>query len=186
MTWLSSPLAIPDSWAKLEDFAEWYRAVGFPMLPPAGFQTFRTDDAVAFCTFRRGQYQAEIYIVDDPINVPEHEHPFVEVIQFFFDRDANGGADALPYQLGPKLAHGMRHGAFASERGASGRGIFYTLEKWPQGVTPSTVSAVWKGATVGPLHDALIRRFFPDAYLKDGYADITKSSKDYLHVERER
>jgi hypothetical protein len=178
VTPLPQPTAIPETWATLEDFADWYRVAGFPMLPPAGFQSFRTDDAVAFCTFRRGQYQAEIYIVDDPVNVPEHEHPFVEVIQYFFDRDGKGGEIALPYQLGPKLAHGMSHGAFAAERGWSGKGIFYTMEKWPRGVTPSTVSAVWKGGTVGPLHDALIRRFFPDAYIKDGYADITRSAME--------
>jgi hypothetical protein len=147
------------------------------MMPPQGYQTFRTDDAVAVCTFRRGRYQAELYIVDDPVNVPEHEHPFVEVIQYFFDRDAGFGGLALPFQLGPKLSHGMSHGAFAVERSFSGQGMFLTLEKWPQGVTPSTVSAVWKGGTVGPLHDELIRRFFPDAYIKDGYADITRSIK---------
>lgn len=179
MTLLVPPQTIPDTWASLEEFADWYRVAGFPMLPPAGFQTFRTDDAVAFCTFRCGRYQAEIYIVDNPVNVPEHEHPFVEVIQYFFDRDATGCETSIPFQLGPKLSNGMSHGAFASDRGLSGKGIFYTLEKWPLGVTPSTVSAVWKGRTVGPLHDALIKRFFPEAYIEDGYADITRSSKEF-------
>jgi hypothetical protein len=33
---------------------------------------------------------------------------------------------------------------------------------------------MWKGPTVGPLQEALIKRFNPDAYVVDGYADITR------------
>ena len=38
---------------------------------------------------------------------------------------------------------------------------------------PNTIASMWKGNTVGPKQDALIKRFNPDAYVKDGYADIT-------------
>jgi len=40
---------------------------------------------------------------------------------------------------------------------------------------PTTVAAMWKGETVGPLQEKLIKRFNPDAYVVDGYADITKT-----------
>jgi hypothetical protein len=36
---------------------------------------------------------------------------------------------------------------------------------------------MWKGTTVGPMHEALIRRFNPTAYVVDGYADITRSAE---------
>ena len=39
---------------------------------------------------------------------------------------------------------------------------------------PTTIASMWKGTTAGPRHEAIIRRFNPDAYIKDGYADITQ------------
>lgn len=160
----------------MEDFAAWYIAAGFPMLPPTGFQSFRTDDAVAVCTFRAAPYQVELYIIDDPMAVPQHEHPYVEVIQYGFDRTDFRTPIANPYQMGPKLTLGQAHGADdPSKRTNEGNSVLYAFERWPDGVTPSTVSAVWKGKVVGPRHEALIRKYFPDAYLRDGYADITRT-----------
>jgi hypothetical protein len=37
---------------------------------------------------------------------------------------------------------------------------------------------MWKGKTVGPMQENLIRRFHPDAYVIDGYADITRKMSD--------
>lgn len=165
-----------DTWGSLEEFAKWYISAGFPMLPPVGFQTFRTDDAVAVCTFRRAPYQVELYVINDPCAVPPHEHPYVEVIQYAFNKGETSAPFATPYQLGPKLTLGHSHGAVGADgRDNDGNGLLYTFEKWPDGVTPSTVSAVWKGRVVGPRHEGLIRRFFPDAYIVDGFADITRT-----------
>lgn len=175
---MSQPFHIPLSWSSLEDFAAWYIEAGLPMLPPAGFQTFRTDDAVAVCTFRAAPYQVELYIIDDPMSVPQHEHPYVEVIQYGYDREDKRTLIASPYQLGPKLTLGQAHGADdPTKRTNEGNSVLYAFERWPDGVTPSTVSAVWKGKVVGPLHEALIRKHFPDAYIRDGYADITRTAE---------
>lgn len=169
------PINVPMTWGTVEEFADWYIQAGFPMLPPRDFQTFRTDDAVAICTLRRPPYQVELYIVDDPLSVPIHEHPYVEVLQYVFDREQAPNGIALPKQLGPKLTQGMSHGAAdPAARDDDSNGVIYVFEKWPEGVMPSTISAVWKGGVVGPRHEALIRRFFPDAYIRDGVADITQ------------
>jgi hypothetical protein len=40
---------------------------------------------------------------------------------------------------------------------------------------PTTIASMWKGPTVGPLQEALIKRFNPDAYVVDGYADTTRN-----------
>lgn len=171
-------LRIPESWPSLEAFAAWYIDAGLPMLPPADFHPFRTDDAVAICTFRQPPFQVELYVIDDPLEVPLHEHPHVEVIQYVFDRaDLAQHGRARPRQLGPKLGKGMAHGAVGpDDRQHDGNGVLYTFERWPDGVTPSTVSAVWKGPVVGPRHEELIRRIFPEAYVKDGFADITRTN----------
>lgn len=169
---------IPIAWASLEEFTRWYIKQGLPVLPPADFETFKTDDATAICVFRRPPYQVEIYIIDDPVNVPKHEHPYVEVIQASFKRGPAGALGANVAGLNPlsaKLTLGQAHGAILGTDRDEGNGVLYTFEKWPEGVKPSTVSAVWKGQVVGPKHEALIRRFFPDAFIQDGYADITRS-----------
>lgn len=168
---------IPASWDSLEEFANWYVRAGFPMLPPPGFASFRTDDAVAICTFRKPPYQVELYVIDDPLAVPLHEHPYVDVLQYVFDkRLADERGFALPQQLGHKLTLGKAHGAVAAgDRSNDGNGVLYTFERWPDGVEPSTVSAVWKGKTVGPKHKSLILSFFPDAYVDGDYVDITRT-----------
>ena len=40
---------------------------------------------------------------------------------------------------------------------------------------PTTIASMWKGNTVGPKQESLIRRFNPNAYIVKGYADITKN-----------
>jgi hypothetical protein len=36
---------------------------------------------------------------------------------------------------------------------------------------PTTIASMWKGKTAGPMQEKLIKRFNPDAYVVDGYAD---------------
>jgi hypothetical protein len=40
---------------------------------------------------------------------------------------------------------------------------------------PNTIASQWKGPTAGRKHEALIRKFHPNAYIVEGYADITRS-----------
>ena len=50
------------------------------------------------------------------------------------------------------------------------------FQKWKDGLTPTTVAARWKGPTVGPMQEDLIRRLTPGATVTDGYADTTGAS----------
>jgi hypothetical protein len=71
----------------------------------------------------------------------------------------------------------MAHGA--GRRLETARGFpLLAVQHWVNGMKPATVAAAWKGRTAGPLHDALIRRFFPEAMVLNGYADITKTMED--------
>ena len=73
------------------------------------------------------------------------------------------------------LHAGESHGAGirkeSEERGYPLLAIQHWLER-----DPTTVASMWKGNTVGPKQEALIRRFNPDALIEDGWADITSKA----------
>jgi hypothetical protein len=77
----------------------------------------------------------------------------------------------------PVLTDGKQHGAgMRLESELSGYPLI-AIQHWKTR-EPITIAAMWKGPTAGPKHDALIRRFNPDCYLVNGYADITRKMTD--------
>jgi hypothetical protein len=53
-----------------------------------------------------------------------------------------------------------------------------TFEKWPDGVEITTAAANWVGETAGPKQEAIIRAKYPNAYIANGYADVTKEKEN--------
>lgn len=160
-------------WETVEEFAEWYKENGFPFLPPQDNAIFRTNNASAVVLYRKGQFQAELYIGDPSCTTPEHSHPGVESIIMYISGDGettiNSKAiiDPKPYwdmknldgssvlfkqslRLNPEDTHGLTTGP----RGFA----FFSIEKWPDGIDPSSVAAHWEGETTGDIHDAAIER----------------------------
>lgn len=149
------------------EFTKWWYESGTPIHPPANAEVFLTDDATAFCLYRCGNFQVELYLIHPSPKLDAHEHPGVEVIQVQTNSD---------YGLAsPILRKGKSHGATTSKQALGTGAALLTFEHWLD-ADPSTAAAAWKGQTVGPKHDALIRRFYPDAFVENGYADITKPS----------
>lgn len=178
-------LQVPDTWASLEDFARWYLDAGMPMAPPHDFKINITDNAYSLCLFRKPPYQVELYLIKGNSEVWTHEHPYVEVQTMLLTggkpTDYGAGATGLCEGWGAierKMTAGMTHGTDEPHPDMLPGGALLSFERWPDGVRPSTVAAVWKGRTVGPLQEALIRQHFPDAYIKDGYADITRTASE--------
>jgi hypothetical protein len=161
-------LVIPESWSDVQAFAEWWLASGTPIIVKKGTEVFLSDDATATCLFRKGRFQVEMYLIHPQPLVPEHEHPGVEVIKM-----PMGFRDH--FSLSSILKNGESHGA-GTRMAAETLG--YPLIAFQHWLTrdPTTIASMWKGPTVGPKHEALIRRFNPNAYVVDGYADITRCS----------
>ena len=160
----SSSVDVPETWASLEDFANWYLDQRLPYQIPANAELFRTDDASALCVFRHGQFQVELYFIDDVFRVKAHAHPGVEVLQLSMV------SPGLPF--GSPMNH-IRSGEFHGGRGRpddpSLPGSILAFERWDEGLPPTTVAARWHGPLVGPLHRAIVTRFYPDAKIVDGY-----------------
>jgi hypothetical protein len=158
-------LTIPDTWENVEDFANWWISSGMPMLIPEDAEVFLSDDATAVSLFRKGRFQVELYLIHPHPKVPVHGHPDVEVIKVRMT------GRKRPY-LSAALRQGGQHGAGlrleSEEKGYPLLAIQHWLTR-----EPTTIASMWEGNTVGPLQENLIKRFNPNAYLSDGYADTS-------------
>jgi hypothetical protein len=163
-------LEIPDTWNDVEEFGHWWINAKTPYLYPKLPEVYLSDDATSIPVFRKGNFQVELYLIHPMPLVNEHEHPGVDVIKIRM---------GIPGHLAvtPALRDGQAHGAgFRLESETTGYPLV-AIQHWKTR-EPCTVAAMWKGSTVGPMHEALIRRFNPDCYIVDGYADITRKMID--------
>jgi len=163
-------LIIPDTWKDVEEFGNWWIRSGMPIIFHENAEVFMSDDATATALFRKGRFQVELYLIHPNPTVPVHEHPDVEVIKVRLD------GKKYPY-LSDTLHNGEEHGAGqrleAEQRGYPLLAIQHWLTR-----EPTTIASMWKGQTVGPMQEALIKRFNPDAFIELGYADITSTTSN--------
>lgn len=161
---------IPETWSGVQEFADWWMAQKMPIIFPKYPEVFMSDDATAISLFRKGRFQVELYLIHPKPGVPTHEHPGVEVIKIRTGLPAGPVASDI-------LHNGESHGS-GMKLEAEVRGFpLLAIQHWLTR-DPTTIASMWKGPTVGPLHEALIRRYNPDAYIVDGYADITRSMNE--------
>jgi len=165
-----SDLEIPENWENVQAFANWWMEAKMPIIFPQNPEVFKSDDATAISIFRHGRFQVELYLIYPNPKVPEHEHPDVEVIKM-----------SLTAEKGPIMSNVLQNGQWhgAGQRMAAEK-IGFPLIAFQHWLTrePTTIAAMWKGPTVGPLQEALVKRFNPDAYVVDGYADITRKQDE--------
>lgn len=160
------PKTVPDTWPNVHAFAHWWCDAGMPLFTPLGSEVFLSDDATSICIFKRGSFQVELYLIHPQPNLQGHEHPDVEVIKMRVDELCWGNMSQV---LTNGNSHGTGAAAYADSRGFP----LVAFQHWKVR-EPCTVAAAWKGPTVGPKQEALIRRFYPNAFVEPGYADITK------------
>ena len=160
-------LQIPDSWKDVKEFADWWMQAGMPTIFPPNPEVFLSDDATAVALFRHGRFQVEMYLIHPHPKVPVHEHPGVEVIKMSLT------AARFPL-MSEVLKDGSSHGAGARMEAEKTGFPLIAFQHWLTR-DPTTIASMWKGPTVGPLQEALIKRFNPNAYVVEGYADITRN-----------
>lgn len=154
------------AFSKLEDFADWYTDHGNPLLCNSMSRMYVTDDAVAFSIFKWKNYQVELYILYSPEKAPMHAHPGIQVIQKPYSLDNTSWLDK-----GRKLFFPDTHGAIGS--GGEAFNLMLVYEKWHPEIKMTTAGAVWKGPTVGPVQENLIKELYPLAHVESGYADTS-------------
>lgn len=175
-------ITIPDDWASLEDFVDWYVEQRMPLMIPWNADVIRSDDAVAICLFRRGHYQVEFYIEYPNMYIYKHSHPRMEVITMTM---GGGGNWKSPENsttntahvwggLSAKLTNGNYHAG--DPQGGTGNGfVILAFQRWDNPEEMTSAAVQWKGETQGPWQTNLIKKHYPKAYIRDGFADITKT-----------
>lgn len=185
LPWSVQQGEIPDTWPDVTAFARWYTANHMPAMVPVGAEIFLSDDATAVCLFRKGQFQVEMYLIHPGPILQMHEHPGVEVIKYYGGdvQHVDGGrwVKDKPITASPVLLAGEAHGVDGDSNSPKGF-VLWAFQHWADGLTPTTVAARWKGKTVGPMQEALIRRFYPDALVVRGYADVTQKAYPKIPV----
>lgn len=162
-------LVIPETWANVQEFGDWWISSKMPMKIPNGSEVFLSDDATAICLFRQGRFQIELYLIHPTPNVPTHEHPGVEVIK------VRTGLESGNIWLSPVLRRDEAHGS-GMKLEAEVKGFpLVAIQHW-QTREPTTIASMWKGKTAGPKHEGVIKRFNPGCFVEDGYADITRNA----------
>jgi len=178
-------IEIPEDWNSLEDFVDWYCSQKMPLMIPWNAEVIRSDDAVAVCIFRKGHYQVEFYLEYPYMFIHKHSHPRMEVITM----NLGGGGNWEPSldlknnvssnwgSINTKLSNQAYHGG--EENVTTGKG-FVTLafQRWENIEEMTSAAIQWKGLLQGNLQAELIKRHYPDAYIKNGYADITLKNSD--------
>lgn len=175
-------LDIPEDWDSLEDFVDWYMGSKIPLIIPWNAEVIRSDDAVAICIFRKGNYQVEFYLEYPEMYIRKHAHPRMEVIVMDL-----GGGSTTPKQNDidvsrlwgrayEKLSPGEYHGG---DSGSLISGGFVTLafQRWENPEEMTSAAIQWKGEIQGPLQSKLIKEHFPNASIEDNYVDISDEKK---------
>lgn len=176
-----SQITIPDDWATLEDFVDWFIDSRMPLMIPYNAEVIQSDDAVAICIFRKGNYQVEFYLEYPRMYIRRHAHPGMDVIVM----ELGGGCTSPPNEnntsmvwgsISKKLSAGMYHGGESSKQLFNG---FVTLafQRWDNPEEMTSAAIQWKGELQGPIQGQLIKNHKPDALVQPGYADVSSLDK---------
>jgi hypothetical protein len=175
-------LDIPEDWDSLEDFVDWYMGSKIPLIIPWNAEVIRSDDAVAICIFRKGNYQVEFYLEYPEMYIRKHAHPRMEVIVMDL-----GGGSITPKQTDidvsrlwgrtyEKLNPGEYHGGDSSSL-ISGGFVTLAFQRWENPDEMTSAAIQWKGEIQGPLQSTLITKHYPNGLIQSNYADVSNGDK---------
>lgn len=161
-----SSLTIPETWATLDEFIEWFMDSRMPWMIPEDSEVYVTDNASSIILFRHDCYQVELYVNYPKSKAPLHGHPGMDLVTMQIGR-MNPIRWAYPNKV---LKNSEKHDAdFASEKGT----VFLTFEKWLPEIPMTSASVNWVGETVGPIHEELIKRHYPDVEIDNGISKLS-------------
>lgn len=136
----------------LTAFLSWWMQVR-PIAPPADTPTNQNGHLSGAVLYRQDCYQVQLFIVEPDSVIEPHIHPNVDSYEVFVSGDIEFMCDDVWYKqeqyganirVKPSSYHGGRFGA----RG----GCFLSVQKWLNGVPPTSVGDDWHdkaGNTVG-------------------------------------
>lgn len=143
----------PGDGATIRAFAVWWMRHKVFSVPAGGVRVF--EGVYGLTLYRDGPFQVQLFIVAPNAGSPEHAHPNIDSIEYGL-----AGADTFTSERNFRLhglicvAPGERHTAAAREEG----GAFISIQKWLNGVEPSSVELDWIGKPIDAAHAAQIQQ----------------------------
>jgi len=138
----------------LTAFRDWWMSSRIINTPPGGV-TFQKD-SYGVVLFREGCYQVELFIMKPSMEVVEHIHPDVDTYEVHVSGEVTFLLNGLfpstqKRNLGDfvRVAENVPHSAFIEGSG----GAFISIQKWLNGVPPTSVTMNWLGKDGSTSYD---------------------------------
>lgn len=136
----------------IEEFAAWWMK-DKPFKSPMRDSIKSYDNGNGVTLFRDGQFQVQLWIGDPRTEIPPHFHPNVETVEVHV-------AGFINYKTAQHKQHdgqctisaGEVHGGRAGRTG----GCFISIQKWLNGIVPTSIEDDWVGAPINDQHAAVI------------------------------
>lgn len=183
---MADPASYPDAAWPIRRFAVWWLR-GKPFAPPADFMSvYRGGDAgLGLTLYRHGPFQVQLFIARPNVHFPRHRHPHIDSAEFHL-AGFNEFKSERNQWLGPFLmvAPTEWHVAESGPEGSS----FISIQKWLNGVAPTSVELDWEGDAIDDGHSQAIRPVYIQSRLHDadmaGYV-MAEGGYVYLHLPME-
>jgi hypothetical protein len=153
------------------EFAKWYTDNKCPIIINSSPKIYITENATSYVAFQQGRFQAEMYVAHPccDIETPKHSHPGMDIITIpfdFYDSSINWGKMLL-------LKSGDYHEASFTFDGS----VFLTCQHWIDNREMTSAAVNWTGKLVGPMQERMIRKYYPNAIIENGFSDTTMVDK---------
>jgi quercetin dioxygenase-like cupin family protein len=138
----------PDLSMTAKQFAVWWLREGKPFQPPAA-PTIQVGKFAGVTLYREGPFQVQLFIAQPGAFAPAHTHPNVDSVEIFVQ--GSGAIEVLGRKQSGRFVTvkpGDAHTAVAHEHGGS----FLSVQKWLNGVQPTSVERDWDGAPIDDAH----------------------------------
>lgn len=151
----------------LEAFLDWWWGAGKPIVIPFHHSHVMNGNVPGVVLYRKGCYQVQLFIFSPDSIIPEHVHPNVDVFEIYMSGDivftVDGEIKTPPVWNDEPAANGLHkmygwalritpetwHGGTTGPRG----GVFLSVQKWLNGVEPTTVGEEWVSKDNEPRHN---------------------------------
>jgi hypothetical protein len=145
----------------LDGFVRYFLALDFAHMAPVEF--FNFGPVLSLVLYRDPIWQAELFILLPGTGFPrEHRHPDVDACEYDLD-------GAIPFQINGRAGESLWPGAarpLYEVNSTDWHGVgdvpkgghFLSLQRWKNGVAPTSVGLNWCGTPVSEEHRRMLRQ----------------------------
>lgn len=153
---------------ELSHFLDWYRENPQRIYVPLENSVHFVEGVTGLTIYRHGEYQVQLFTTTPNTVIPSHVHPNVDsyevalsgmefylndnecVLPMWFAQTKLGDSNiSSAHYKSVRVLPNCPHGAKASDKGGS----FMSVQRWLNGVEPTSVGNDWHGDMMGEQHN---------------------------------